>query len=154
MRLREKLCCSFFFFYSSLTGARCSRGRPLLHERVRGLFLFSIFSVSCCFCGAAVPCHAVLFRACIPRPCHTAYRKKKISALPAVCTYVRMYVRHVTLGIIKSPICNYNNHENTCSIIDVLSASRNSMYASFQSERSGRRRPPTEPSALYKYTNT
>ena len=37
-----------------------------------------------------------------------------------------------------------------CSIIDLLSASRSSMYFFFQSERSGRRRPPAERSALYK----
>ena len=47
MRLREKLCCSIFFF---LTGARCSNHHAendyLVHERGRGFDFFPSFSGS------------------------------------------------------------------------------------------------------------
>ena len=99
---REALLFIFFLFYS-LTGARCSRGRHLLHERGHGFFLFPIFWVSFCCCCAML-CFVV-----------TRYISYSISKeenqyrtyLGYVCTYVRTYVRNVTLGIVKSPICNY-----------------------------------------------
>ena len=104
-----------------------------------------------CFCGAAaLLCCAVLSRSYIPGTRYIQHIKKRKSVpyLGNVLT-VRSYLqcaRHVTLGIIKSLICNYNNHKKV--YIDLLSASRYSMYFSFLSERSRRRRPPAERIAL------
>ena len=78
----------FDFFFMS--GARCSihSGRKQLHERGRDFFFFLNFSGSFSLflrCGGAVLCF--VFR--------TSYRKKKISTLPRVCTYVR----HAAFGL-------------------------------------------------------
>ena len=55
-----------------------------------------------------------------------------------------------TLEIIKSSLCNYNNKKKLHSINHgPLSAAHNFMDFSILSERSGRRRPPAERSALY-----
>ena len=135
-RLREKLCCLIFFFSFFLTGARCSNQAGNYYTRGDGDFFFlsensvsfSLFLRCCC----AVLC--VLFRTYEYR--HRTYRKKKISTLSGVCTYVRhvsehggrnrprceAYVaselfspeawRRGTFGIIKSPVCNYNHKIN------------------------------------------
>ena len=95
---------------------------------------------------------------------HTRYQKKKISTPPGVCRYVRhprreayvaseqFFLKHGggTLGIINSPVCNYN-HRKLYFITD-LCPLRIIWYLvcfSFLSERCGRRRPRAERSALY-----
>ena len=57
-----------------------------------------------------------------------------------------------TLGIIKSPVCNYNHRKEATFNHGPLSASHNLMYFFFLSERGGRRRPPPHRSALYTHT--
>ena len=77
----EALLFDFFFL------DRCKvlqSGRKMLYERGRGFFFFPKFRFHFYwFCGDAVPCCALSF-------VHTAiYRKKIITTLPGVCTYVR-----------------------------------------------------------------
>ena len=63
-----------------------------------------------------------------------------------------------TLGFIKSPVCNYDQNKKNYIYIYICIQSwtsvgfayySNLMYFSFLSERSGRRGPPAERSALY-----
>ena len=86
--LREKPCCSFFWFFDWLL-VQGVPGADNYYTRGDGVFfLFPNFSVSfslflrCCCC--AILCFLVrTYQA------HTAYQKKKISTLLGVCTYVR-----------------------------------------------------------------
>ena len=137
--------------------------QKILHERDGGFFFLSeIFGfIGTVCCGADMPCCALYFFV------HTAHQKKKISTYPTYLGYVRTYGSRQgdeayvaselfspgawrgTLGITKSPVCNYD-HRNTIFNHGPRSAPHRSLiYFSVLSERSGRRRPPAERSALY-----
>ena len=131
-RLREKLCCSFFFLL--VTGARCSNQAEKYYMRRGFSSFFPIFSVSFFIVFSVLLCRAVLSLSYIQQ----AYQKK-ISTLPGVRTYVRhvnermwrpscFFPKHGggTLGTIKSPLCNYNHKQLFNQ--GPLSASRNLMY--------------------------
>ena len=96
-------------------------------------------------------------RNCLGRLCSVSFSSSRASvAGGTACDANRMwrpsfFLKHGggTLGIVKSPVCNYNLEKTTFNH-GPLSASHNLMYFfSFLSERSGRRRPPAERSALH-----
>ena len=91
-RLREKLCCSFFFFSFS-TGARCSGADNYFMRGDMDFFFLSDIFGSIFIVFAVLLLYIMPF--CAFSFVHTRYiqhkKKKKISTrtLPGVCTYVR-----------------------------------------------------------------
>ena len=164
---REALSFVFFFFFE-----RCNvfqSGRKLLHGGTGNVFLSKhlrlIFIV-----------FAVLLRRAVLSPSYIqqAYRKKKRITLPGVCTYVRyvsersrrnrprreayaaseLFFHEVwRRGSWPYQVASLQlqSFKKTTQVFNhgPLSALHNLMHFSFLGERSGRRRPPAERSALY-----
>ena len=150
-KLREKLCCSFFFFFD-----RCkvfqSRQKFTTRE-ARGFFFLPEFYgfMLGCLCGAVVPCCA--FSVFL----HIAYQNKKLSTLYVRAATARdarrmwrpscFLLKHGggTPGIIKSPACNCDHHKKKVyAIMDLcqtqictLIPGSNFDVLFFLSERSG-----------------